>query len=1822
MYLKPTFKMSNVALLLLAVVIYSCSSNKKKLDQNELKSIYSESLAKEISYVTSGEIHFDDKIQVMFNNPIIQENEVDSSPKDVFNFSPNIKGKAVWVSRTVLQFLPDKPFPTRSNFEGTLNLQKLSSRFKEINLENLEFKFYVLGRDIASFNGIVELKRRDDPKVLVYRGTLSFTEKAELETVQKSSRVKSSSSVSLSWSKVDDRNFIFTSSDIVRADNNQEFTFQIDKKQLELESDYSENFIVTPLQKMVPLDFRTDEAGRSPRIRVNFSDELDIEQNIDGLFSVVPQVKFEVKKLGKSAILDGDFKFGAKYQVIVQKGVRSRWGTKTTDETTKDIKFSDIAPQLEFASDGIILPTSNQKKVQFYTTNLKRVHLEVKKVYTNKIGTFIQSAQLKSTKTRNTTFNDSYASAVGVIVKSQTIELGSKQNEWLLNEFDLSELFSKYDDGLFLMRINFTPEDVSLPVTGNVLDYIYEKGQVYKPLFLSNLGLTVKSSDSSIKVFVTDIVTGNPRSSVKVSLLDYDGDVRRTANTDNQGVASFGSNYFYYVIAEEGKQVTVLNQNEMKWSNSGFDVGGVRGERNDTRAYIYTERGVYRPGDSIHLSVMVKNADNTYPLNHPVSINVNDPQYNTIYSQTLVSGTDGFYTFKFNTEENAPTGNYNVNINTGGSWFNKNIKIETVVAEQLKVLVKPLKKEIIWTDKSVEFELNANYLFGAPAANLKAEVSAEVHPIQMTFPKYSEFFFSRADVDFKPFTQSVVKIDLNAEGKFTGNWIIPSLGNVPSALKVKIIGKVIEKGGQTNEGWNVVNMHVYPNYVGIKDPSGYGYFKTGEEAKFPIVLIDANGNKVSGKQVKYRIYRNDKWWWYQYNNRRNFQLKYKEDSQTYLEVEGNASLSEGVSFISFNPAENGEYLIEVIDGGNGHSASMFFSAYQYGSAPGGDLNEGTLALMSDKSVYNSSETAKIKLPNPKHGSILVTIEKGHEMLNWFWVDPSKSSENELIIDIPLKKSMLPNAYVTVSVIQPHNQTINDRPIRMFGILPLMIEDADTKINFNIETLDNLVPNQNFEVKISTQSKKRVQFTIAVVDEGLLSLTQFQTPRPWNEFYKKIGLFVNTYDVFSHVISANKGDVFQTFSIGGSDDMDYRESQLDPIDGKKRFKPVSMFKGPLFTDERGNATVKFQMPNYNGAVRVMVVGTDKGSYGNAEKTVPVRSDIIMQPSIPRVLNPGDEFIIPIALFKINPKVKVSQFTIATEGSLEIIGKSNATVDFSQKSEGDISFKVRVKEAVGQAKIIIKGVSGDIQVQSETDIKVIPTSLRIYDKATEKLEKGKTISMNVPAIGLNGTNNATLDINLFPNMDFDHRLKWLISYPYGCVEQTTSAVFPQLMLKRMGYFRDDEAKEIDRNINEGILRLQQFMVNGGGFAYWPGNTEASEWGTNYASHFLVEAKKLGYSIPDFLYNNAVNGLKNASRQNLGYLTTRVNRTFILSLAGQQPLAEMNLLMENELSNMSIAEKWMLAAAYHLAGAENVRDQILSNVGTSTKVYDPFSYDFSSKERDNAIVLYCATIIGEKEKAELAAKNISAALSSREYFSTQTSAYMLLALGKYFETIGVSAAKGQIVNGTVTLANGNKIEFNQNGRVTIPIKDNFNSNIQISLSSNSNVDQVYATLSWNGVPLKDQSVALQKNLSLKVSWLDESGNSINPQNLKQGATFFGKFSVKNTSQLSNVSELALVQVIPSGWQVENTRINSTLLPDWARSWNLNKEKYLDIRDDRIMWFFNLTRDETLDFVVKLNCVSAGEFWLPGTLLEAMYNNDYKATTEGKKVYVEAFN
>jgi uncharacterized protein YfaS (alpha-2-macroglobulin family) len=1793
----------------LLVVFFSCSPKKEKADTSEI--IYSEDVAQIISRITAGTLQPDDHISITFVEGVVADEQVGKEVKNPFSFSPAIDGVAKWVYTDELVFVPDEKLTSRINYTGKLDLKAISEDFDDIDVD---LKFYVEGRELISFVGDLELENPSSPNKLVYRGKVDFSQRATLEEIQKAA---SFASYDLNWNQETDRSFSFVSESITRPTETKRYNFVIKGQDMDLSESLERSVELVPVQQMQLTAVDMDEQGKHPKVLLKFSDQLDENQELNGFISVEPSVEFTLQKLGKYLMVDGDFRFGTEYSITVQQGVKSRWGTRIDQRVSRKVKFSDIQPQVQFSSSGIFMPTSNNKRLQFLTANLRRVHVEVKKVFDSNVERFFENESIQNSKNRNSEFSESYVSTVGAIVYNQTFEIGDEKNQWLIHNLALDNVLNEFSNGLYLIRINFNPHDVLVPINENELPYIQQNGQIYKPITISDIGLLAKEhSDNRVDVYTTDLKTGAPMSGVKVTVTRYNNS--SSNNTNSEGVVTLSTGGYYNLIkAEKNGQVSIIKPWEMRWNNSGFNVGGISAYELNTRGFTYTERGVYRPGDTVNLSCIVRYGTKANTDNIPAYFKLYNPEGTLVQEQTQKGATDGFYNFTFGTDQNDPTGNWNAQVIVGNKYFYHNLKIETVVANRLKVNVTPAMRTLLPENKQLELEVEARYLFGASADGLPYETEVEIFEVQRAFPKYRDYSFFNQYIEFQDIKEKITAGKLNSEGIANVVWNVPNLRQAPSPLKVKLTATVQEEGGRPNNAWAFVDLHPFTHYVGIKED--LNYIKLNSKIDIPVVLVDHTGKAVGGRALTYRIYRNDTYWWYQYNSFRDFKLRFKTDSHSYLVANGAISSATPSASIPFQPSQQGQYLIEVQDAANnGHISSIFVSAYPYGGIPSGDQNAGTLSLRSEKSTYNVGEDALLTFPSPRQGNVLLTVERGNKILLSKWVAPNPDAE-EMNIKLKMSEAMTPNVYVTVTVLQEHAQTVNDRPIRMFGILPLTVINPKTKQELVINMSDELKPKEKFDINISTLNGNRTQFTVAVVDEGLLDLTNFITPNPWKEFFKKIRLEVETYDLFAHVIGANEDDVFKTFSIGG--DMDYRESQVDPFEKKKRFKPVCMFKGPLMTDSQGKARVQFEMPNYVGSVRVMVISAQGDTYGSAEKTVPVKSDLIVQPTMPRALKPGDEFEIPVNVFATKANIGKIDLSIETEGPLEVIGQTTHQHTFEAEDDKMFYFKVRVKPAIGQTKITIIGKGNNVNSVFEADIPVSPSAARIYDKEEKLLKPGESITFKLPKLGLDGTNNARLYLSVFPDMDFLHRLEFLIRYPYGCIEQTTSSVFPQLALKSL--LNDDEVrqKEIDNNINAGIIRLRMFQLADGGFSYWPGGPEASPWGTNYAAQFLFEARKKGYVVPDAMYDGVVRYLDRESRrgqQDKKFLMTRVNRCYVLALANKAPINEMNLLKQNHFNEMSNVEKWQLITAYQLAGAADKVQDLVNNLSTEVEAYNEFGHTYGSRYRDLGIILRCLVLMERNEDAALMAKYVAKTLSGRSWYSTQTLGQMLLGIGNYFEYAGISATDDLIIEGEVTLPNGKKETIKSVDKYALYINEGYGQDLKISLNDDVKINQLYATLASNGVPLTDNTPDQNKNINMQVSWFNEDGEPIDISNVKQGQTIYGNYKIRNTSVIPMIDEVALVQLLPSGWEIENTRLSNEVMPGWMQNWNTGNEEYLDIRDDRIMWFFDLRDKRALDFVVKINVITKGTFELPGARCEAMYNADYIATKPGQKVRV----
>jgi uncharacterized protein YfaS (alpha-2-macroglobulin family) len=766
--------------------------------------------------------------------------------------------------------------------------------------------------------------------------------------------------------------------------------------------------------------------------------------------------------------------------------------------------------------------------------------------------------------------------------------------------------------------------------------------------------------------------------------------------------------------------------------------------------------------------------------------------------------------------------------------------------------------------------------------------------------------------------------------------------------------------------------------------------------------------------------------------------------------------------------------------------------------------------------------------------------------------------------------------------------------------------------------EELKPKETFDISITSHAPAKATYTVAIVDEGLLDLTAFETPAPWEHYFKKINLSVRTTDNFDEIIGVLYPDIDKYFSIGGGDDLS--EAERKKRLGKssvKRFIPVVLYREPITINPGETSKSTFTMPNYVGSVRIMIVGTSGHSYASLEETVPVKQPLMILPTVPRVARPSDRFALPVSIFAMDESVRNVDLSLTTSDNLQVVGESRIAAAFSKPGEQDVSFAITVGNKVGIDSLGLVAKSGTNL--ADYKVKFAVTSPNpFYTEVTDTIvTKGDALTLIPKKIGLEGTNKAKLSFSRFPDIQLEKRLNYLIRYPYGCIEQTVSSVFPQLYLTNILDLKSYQKQHITDNINAGIKRLGRYQMPNG-FAYWPVSNyhqaRYSDWCSNYAGHFLILAKELGYNIPQDLYQHwledARDRAKEVNMENHRYQTYRL---FLLALAGEAQEGAMNLVRENYLPALDPLSKKFLAAAYYLSGKKEVADQINRAASTEITDYREMSSTYGSGLRDRSLMTYLLLKMNDRKTAAKLLNSIVKSYKPYGWYSTQETAMTLLAIGTYYKEIPLS---GGAIPFTIKLGESREQDMELKGyQMSLDLEEMWNKEIKISTERN---DPLFVTLFEEGIPLEDRIKTEQNGIELKRNFYDEDGLPITVEEREQGKPFWVVYTVKSAYHLS-LKELALTSLFPSGWEIINTRLTGATPPVWLKNQRPTQGEYMDIRDDRVNWFFDLNSRRSKVFAVKINPTFKGDYTLPAVVVEPMYSPDFYGRIASSKVSVK---
>ncbi|WP_287636474.1 MG2 domain-containing protein [Bacteroides sp.] len=1870
---KTTRSISATGLLLLIMMtvgLYSCTRTQKDI-------IPSADYAPYVNAYTGGVISQNStiRIELTHDQPMVDLNsELKNNP---FSFSPSLKGKAYWVSNNTIEFVPEEgTLKPGTLYEGTFQLGdfiEVDKKLKEFN-----FSFRVQERNFTLQLESLPITATQPDEINI-KGEIRFSDVVKKEEVEKmltASDGKKSYPVEVTATDNLTR-YQFNIRQIPREADDYPLTITANGSPAGIDRKQSEEVLI-PAKDC--FRFMSAERIEQPEngIEIVFSAPLSTTQDLKGLIEI-PEVSSSIFQISENRVfIYFEANTQNKLTLNIHEGVKDSQGKALG--TSHTISFSEVSlkPQVEMSTSAAILPDSKSLIIPFRAVNLYAVDLSVIRVFENNVLMFMQTNSLASANELRRSGRLVYKKTLW-LAKDASKDI----HHWGDYSIDLAGLIHQEPGAIYRVILSFRQEYSAYPcggnenqdmkfadsntsdgltkVSGSVLSeedeaiwntpeayYYYNGGtmdwSVYRwterdnpchpsyymnsdriaacNVFASNLGMIVKrNSLNKLWIAVSNILDTKPIGKAQITAYNFQLQPIGKGETNGDGFVEITPKGVpFIIVAESEKQkayVRVVDGEEQ--SVSRFDVGG-KDIQKGLKGFIYGERGVWRPGDTLHISFILEDREKRIPDKHPVALEIYNPRGQFYTKMISTQGMNGFYTFDVPTQATDPTGLWNAYIKVGGTTFHKGLRIETIKPNRLKINL-ALPKILQATDKDVYAPLTSTWLTGATASKLKAKIEMSLSKVNTQFKNYGQYIFNNPATDFTTIKTDVFDGTLDAEGKASVTLKVPTATEAPGMLNATFTTRVFEPGGDASIYTQTIPFSPFTSYVGINlnQPKGK-YIETDKDHVFDIVTVNTQGQLVNRTNLEYKIYRIGWSWWWE-NSGESFGTYINNSSITPV-ASGNLQTRGGKASFKFRVdyPSWGRYLVYVKDKESGHATGgtvyIDWPEWRGRSSKTDPSGIKMLAFSLNKDSYEIGETATAIIPAAAGGRALVSIENGSTVLRQEWIEVSNGGDTKYTFKIT--PEMTPNVYLHISLLQPHAQTVNDLPIRMYGVVPVFVTNSQTVLQPQIQMPEVLRPETNFNVTVSEKSGKPMTYTLAIVDDGLLDLTNFKTPDPWNDFYSREALGIRTWDMYDNVLGASSGSYSSLFSTGG-------DATLKPADAKaNRFKPVVKFIGPFYLGKGKSQTHTLKLPMYVGSVRAMVVAGQDGAYGNAEKTAFVRTPLMMLSTLPRVLSIQEEITVPVNIFAMENQVKnVTVSLQVSGGGVQIVGANQQSLKFTQPGDQLVFFTLKTGSKTGKATIHLTANGGGQQTKETIEIDVRNPNPVVTLRNSQWIEAGqsKELSYNLSSSSTN--NQIKLEVSRIPSVDISRRFDFLYNYQHHCTEQLTSKALPLLFVAQFKTIDKTEAEKIKTNVQEAIRQIYGRQLPNGGFVYWPGNAVADEWISSYAGMFLTLAQEKGYAV----HANVLNKWKRFQRaaaqnwrmpqeasgwQQWQSELQQAFRLYTLALAGVPEYGAMNRMKEQ--TGLSIQAKWRLAAAYALTGKMKPAEELVYNVETTVNPYSSMNQIYGSSDRDEAMILETLILMNRERDALQQAKVVSKNLSQEDWFSTQSTAFALMAMGRLAEKLSgtldfvwswndkqqpaVKSAKAVFEKEIATTPKSGTVSVKNQGKGAL------------------SVDLITRTQLLN-----DTLPAISDNLRMDIRYANLNGTPLSVNDIIQGTDFMAITSISNISGTSDYTNLALTHIIPSGWEIYNERMVAPETENAAADGSgqsVSKYSYQDIRDDRVLTYFNLRRGETKVFTVRLQATYAGNFILPAVQCEAMYDVNVQARSKAGRTTV----
>ncbi|MDR2488621.1 MAG: hypothetical protein LBD42_03915 [Desulfovibrio sp.] len=1812
---------------------------------------------------------------VTFSAPMVDAGAVNKKAETAdspFIIIPAVGGEGYWVTDSSFAFIPDNDFRRGTQYflhlkddlktlDGKPARYLIHFRTKGVVLSSLEAENFDKSKQTLSlalnFDQVIQAKALEEHLVIKDKDSGDILP----YTVRGGSEPSSRQKLTVSLGKYRPKLEV-----LLRADADA------DKHYLGLSREYTHS-VSLPVPEETRADPVTQQTDAPSDIKITHQRSgcsdgelyayFDLSENVRSdnykdFIKVEPEGLTYTFEYGDRLRFAEGLKPGMQLSVTLKPGLVDEAGRILAEERGASVIITDYEPAARFAHRGNYLSPVYGSRLGVDVVNADKVAVVLRRQYDNNLPFMTLEPRY---------WVKDLMRDVGI--KEVTLE-GGKKNEIQRRSLNVADLV-KGRRGVFMVRLDAYKEKTP-DSGGSYLELANHDEQV---VVLTDIGVTARVFPSGITVFAAALSTAAPLAGADVRVYSESNQLVAQGKTGPDGL------YVHRLGQRWDPQLRPAVVTVQYGSGDDADLtflpldGSTQKEMADTalrdylddgnyEAFAYTPRGVFRPGERVDVKAFVRNSSHLPPEPFPVLFRVTSSRDLEAARGSAVLSREGGADFFFTLPATAPTGEYHAYVEVpgqkgGGPLGYCVFSVEDFVPPRLEVGLTP-EADSLSAKEKLSVDVSGRYLFGTPGADLQYEFGYRVTAKAFTPKGWDGYVFGDGERKFDArmdLRHMLGKLD--GDGRAKAVFSAPADWLPPALLNLFLVASVQEDGGRWVSRTSQLTYFPTPYLLGLKQEGGDA--QPGKPVAMKVAAVDPAGKPVAGGVLKAEIFLVKGAWYTVYRNNRYVSLW--EERLIAQDAFAPEAKNGEASFL-FTPRQYGRYLVRVSTADGAIVASRRIramdgemSAFEDGS---GRLE--SVELSFDKADYRVGDTARLSVKAPYAGTLLLGIERGPQLSSRVVAMPQPAT----VVEIPVTADMDPNAAITAWVIRPVREENKEwYAHRAYGMIPLTLSKTPHKLKLSAETPDRALPDSPLSISFTVSDEQgrpvEGEFSAAFIDEGILSLTAFATPDPVEFFMADRRTTGHSFDIYDALLRPEAKAT--PLLLPGGDAAQYYQGSLST---QQVF--LTAYQPAVRTDADGRGEVRFDVPEYSGKGRLMIVGASGNLFASSATEIRVARDLVIEASAPRAVAPGDTFEISCNVFSTAAEnggtlSGLAGIDIAAEGPIRLSGELQKSLpltvssDSGKETTSSVSHRLAVMgEALqesGIGAVIVKvSVPGrdDLSFSKRIEVAVRPPYPRTGTVTTALLRAGETATMAVPGEWLKGSVKASFSMDRSPALTILPALEYLREYPYGCLEQITSRAWPYLVLPSVQeLLYPDADKNAAANNSRAMLtdivaRIVSMQTGEGGFGLWAGRYAPDPWKSVNAAFFLVEAKA-GVPVSKNAMDNALGYLRlllaakpRTDETMTAYdYSTRAYAAFVLTRAGDPPVSWIQHLSKHE-EVMLPSGRIFLAGAKALKAGNSGALKALEAKEKSAFAFKALqevpndSMEGDLRNTSLRLLLWSLVAPNEPEAAQLCAK-VVAKLADKKRFTTQEAGMAALAVGRYLENTGASAKS---YTAKIEAEGSPLAAVSDGGRLVL-------SDRRLPLSADGQPPALsvamgdggpaYGVYSVRGVP-RNMPEPIFSGLSVGRIWKDAQGKELNLSSgavrVKKGDRILVELWLRPDEP---VSHIALSDLLPGGMEVENPRLKTAAgaLSDDERRENGGEDSedsgegapqdggmFLDLREDRLLVFFDRVEGHVV-YRYSMRAVSRGSFVLPPLAADGMYDPDIRAVDSAGIVIVE---